>query len=162
MPRDCSICSNPTVNEINSAIVSGTPAREISAKFGVSPDAVHRHKQSHLPAALKQAHAATQEAQGARLLAELEELKRETRRLMSLAEQANKIQTALVAVRELTRLLELSARLDGNLKERRELNVTIDSAEWLAIRGSILNALEKFPDARLAVSEVLKNERHQR
>lgn len=162
MSRTCSVCAHPQRDAIDFAFIRGESAQEISAKFRVSPDAVFRHAQKHLPANLKQAHAAAQVAQADHLMMEVDGLKSETRRLMALAEKTGDIRTALAGIRDLTRLVELVARLDGNLKEHREVDVVINSPEWVKTRSAVLDVLERFPEARLAVAEVLKNDHNTR
>jgi hypothetical protein len=66
---------------------------------------------------------------GDRLVEQLRELTSEAERLKERAEQKGDYRTALAAVRELCRIIELVARLSGELNERPEtkiLNVTFD------------------------------------
>jgi hypothetical protein len=52
MPQTCTVCRQPNVAEIERAIVGGEPLRDIARQYGVSKDAVARHKSDHLPRTL--------------------------------------------------------------------------------------------------------------
>ena len=47
-------------------------------------------------------------------------------------------------------MIELLAKLTGELDDKPEVNIVL-SPQWLTIRGAILEALEPFPEARVAV-----------
>ena len=61
----------------------------------------------------------------------------------------------LKAANQLQRHLELIARLLGELQDQSAVNVLVVNPEWLQVRTVILQALDPFPDARLAVAEAL-------
>src|SRR6202044_1772919 len=64
------------------------------------------------------------------LIDQLKQLATDARRIQKKAEAANDYRGALAGVRELTRLVELAARLSGELNERSEtkiLNLTLDA-----------------------------------
>ena len=129
MPRKCSLCIHDRRQEIEQALLSGDSYRTIAQRFTVSRDAVVRHRK-HLPAALAHARELKEVAHGDSLLAQLRELTLEAQRLKVKAERSGDYRTALAAVRELTRLVELAARLSGELNERPEtkiLNLTLDA-----------------------------------
>ena len=44
MPRPCSTCSRPDVDEIDAAIAAGGSQRKIAAQFGTTDSAIRRHK----------------------------------------------------------------------------------------------------------------------
>jgi hypothetical protein len=44
MPRQCTICLNPQRLEIDAALVTGTPYRNIAEGFGTSLAALNRHR----------------------------------------------------------------------------------------------------------------------
>jgi hypothetical protein len=115
-----------------------TSAFSISSRLGKS--ALHRHK-LHLPAALTKAREAEQVARADGLLEQLIELTDEARRLKQKAEAKKDYRTALAAVRELCRIVELVARINGELKESQinVVNVRLDEPSatrvaeiWLA------------------------------
>jgi hypothetical protein len=71
MPRKCSVCTHPQRTAIETAMVDQAEYRDIARQFGLSKDAVARHKESHLPARLAIAKEAQEVANGTDLLQEL-------------------------------------------------------------------------------------------
>ena len=151
VPRVCSICVHPQREQIDRALVGGSAKRDVSALFRVSEDAVTRHAAAHLPKALAQAHEAREAERADDLLSEARRLKEITMGLLGRAVQANDLRTALVAVREARGNLELIGKLLGELDEHPQVNVMV-SAEWVAVRTTLLAALGPYPDARAAVA----------
>jgi hypothetical protein len=62
----------------------------------------------------------------------------------------------LHTAKRLEGLSELLARIVGQLKDPTVLNITV-TAEWIAIRGVILQALDPYPAARVAVAAALES-----
>ena len=80
-------------------------------------------------------------AQADDLLAQLKQLNAKARELAAKAEAAGDYRTALMAIRELTRLLELTAKLTGELDERaqhNELHVHLPPDRALAVAKTYL------------------------
>jgi len=111
MPRVCSVCRHPKRREIDEAAISAEPYRSIAKRFGTSPAALLRHKEAHLPASLVEAEAAKAVANADGLMGKIAALETEARRIGKKAEKAGDLRTALAGVRELTRIVELLARL---------------------------------------------------
>ena len=55
MTRTCNICSNPDIQGIDQALVSGMPYRTVAERFEISPPSLYRPWQGHLPATLLKA-----------------------------------------------------------------------------------------------------------
>ena len=70
MSLTCSVCRHPNLPDIDSAIVRRESLRDVARQYGLSKDAVARHK-THLPAALVKAQAAQEVARADSLLAEV-------------------------------------------------------------------------------------------
>jgi hypothetical protein len=121
MPRTCTICNHAQRNEIDRALLAGEAFRNIAQRVSVSPTALFRHQQ-HIPTALAKANDAALVAHGDDLLAQLGELTAEAQRIKQKAEAAGDYRTALAAVRELCRIVELVAKLRGELDERAQHN----------------------------------------
>lgn len=122
MPRRCSLCGHDKRQEIERALLCGDSYRTVAQCFGVSRDAVVRHRK-HLPVALAHAREVKEVANGDSLVAQLRELTSEAQRLKEKAELAGDYRTALMAVRELCRIVELVAKLRGKLDEHAEIRV---------------------------------------
>jgi hypothetical protein len=76
-----------------------------------------RHRQEHLPRALVKAKDATDVTQADTLLGKITQLEEEARRLGKKAEDDGDLRTAMTAIRELVRIVELLAKIQGELKE---------------------------------------------
>ena len=75
MPRVCTICTHKAHAKIDRVLVERQAFRAIARQFGVSKDALLRHHDDHLPAALVKAQDATEAAQADALLAQVVNLR---------------------------------------------------------------------------------------
>ncbi len=110
----CTVCHHPQRAEIEAAHVAGVAFREIAKQFDKSKTTIQKPIKLHVPAAAQKALEAANDREvqaGDAILAEVQKLKSEARRLQAHAEGKKDYRGALTAVRELTRLVELSARL---------------------------------------------------
>ena len=97
---------------------------------------------------------------GVSILSRLRDLNSEARDILAEARAAGQRRDAIAAVRALSNLLELEARLLGELDERPQQTVQIaivQTPEWARIREAIATALEPYPEARMALSSVLES-----
>lgn len=154
MPRTCTICNHAERQAIDQALVSGQSFRTIAHHWGVSLDALKRHKRDHLPQALAQAHQAAQAAHGDDLLSRIEELQQKTLAILSRAEGRGDHTTALRAIGEARRNLELLAELTHELNRSPQVNLLL-SPDWVRLRSLILAALLPYPEARQRVATAL-------
>jgi len=113
MSRVCTVCSHPKVSEINEALLGSEAYRSIAKRFGASQSAMYRHQQEHLPQVLVKAKDAAELLSADNLLARVGELEVEARRIAKKAEDAGDLKTALSGIRELSRIVELMAKLTG-------------------------------------------------
>ena len=172
MARTCKCCTHPKRAELDRELVANhRPYRSIAQDFAVSPDSVFRHQRDHLPKLLVQAAEAMEVAQADDLIAELKQLNAKARELAAKAENAGDYRTALMAVRELTRLLELTAKLTGELDERaqhNELHMHLPPDRALAVAKTYLErhavaapVLPVLPVPKhIGIVEVLPEEQH--
>ncbi len=151
MPRTCTICAHAEREAIDAALVAGEPFRNIAERSGTSPPALFRHRADHIPPALAQATEAAEVARADTLLGQLAELRADARRIGGKAEDAGDLKTALSGIRELVRIVELTAKLVGELDDRPVVNVLV-APEWLLVRATLLDALRPHPEARQAVA----------
>jgi len=137
MPRACKCCAHPRRAELDRELIANHGSyRDIAQRFAVSSDSVFRHQRDHLPRLLVQAAGAMEVAQADDLLAQLKQLNAKARELAAKAESAGDYRTGLLAIRELARLLELAAKLTGQLDERaqhNELHVHLPADRALAV-----------------------------
>jgi hypothetical protein len=129
MSRKCSICNHDRRQELEHTLLRGESHRAIAQEFTVPRGAIARHLK-HISTALTQA-LKLREVEGDKsILIQLRELKIQAEHVRARADRAGDYRSALVAVREKTHLLELQARLTGELNETPEtkiLNFTFDA-----------------------------------
>ena len=149
MPRKCSLCIHDQRKQIEQALLCGDSYRVVTQRFAVSRDAVARHRR-HLPAALAHARELKGVVPGDGLLVQLRELTSEAQRIKAMAEKAGDHRTMLAAVRELCRIVELIAKLSGELESHSEtkiLNVTLDAETARRISDTFLARHQLARDA---------------
>ncbi len=154
MPRRCTICTHDKRNEIDQALVERQAFRAIARQYGVSKDALIRHHDDHLPAALVKAQEASEAAQADALLAQVVDLRDKALGILSKAEVADDLRAAVSAIREARGCVELLGKLAGQLNEAPIVNLILMS-EWRQLQAAILVALEPHAEARLAVASAL-------
>ena len=154
LPRRCSICHHERSEEINRALVQGAALSEIAALFRVSEDALSRHRSKHLAATLLKAQEAKEVALTDDLLSEVRRLQTRTLAILEATEVSGEYRTALAAIAEVRRNVELLGKLAGELAARPVVNLRI-SNEWVQIRSAMIDALAPYPEARSAVAERL-------
>jgi hypothetical protein len=113
-----------------------------------------RHKDEHVPAHLSKAVEAEAASNAGDLLAKVAVIEAEAQRLAKKAEDAGDLRTAMSGIREMARLIELLARLRGELSDAPTINL-VAAPEWHRLRRCIADALAPFPDAKLAMIEAL-------
>jgi len=138
--RTCKCCTHPRRAELDRELVANRrPYRSIAQDFAVSADSVFRHQRDHLPKVLVQAEGAKDIAQADDLLAQLKGLNEKARELAAKAESAGDYRAALMAIRELTRLLELTARVTGELDQQAQhLHLHVSRDEGIAEAQELL------------------------
>jgi hypothetical protein len=159
VPRPCTICSHPQRDAIERALLEHQPFRRVAVQFGVTLSSLLRHHDAHLPAALVEASRIGEITRADDLVDRLIGLARETQAVLERAKAAGDDKLALAAIATAGRQLELQAKLLGQLQETATVNVVL-SAEWLSIQGTIIAALDPFPEARLAVAAALEGGHH--
>lgn len=153
MGRQCSICTHERRGEIEALLIEGVSYRAISGQFGVSKSAVERHAADHLPEGLLQAHGAEELARADDLLDQVRDLQARTLSILVDTETSKDHPTALRAIGEARRNLELLAKLTERLGDgSTTVNIQIDART----QSVILEALTPYPEARVAVSEALR------
>ncbi len=121
MARPCTVCSHDQHESIDQDLLSGTPYRAVGKRYGVGTSAVFRHKRDHITQLIAQA----VEARGARdleygddLLGQLQSLNGRAMSILDSAETSGDRRGALGAIREVRSIIELNAKLCGQIQER--------------------------------------------
>ncbi|MDP9438680.1 MAG: hypothetical protein M3P49_08040 [Actinomycetota bacterium] len=124
----------------------------VAAVYGVSYDALRRHKANHLLPETRERLATDEELADVDVLAEMRALYRRMLAFLERAEEADAWPAVRAFHAEARRDLELLAKLVGDLDERPQVNVVIAPR----VQEAILNALAPYPEARIAVADALE------
>lgn len=114
MPRSCPICDHEDLDEINAALASNERIRTIAERWSVRKTALMRHRNEHLPFSAieaKEAEAAAEEdALAEDLLDQVRDLQERALATLEEAEEAEELNAALRAIREVKGNLELMTK----------------------------------------------------
>lgn len=156
MPRLCKLCALPNRAEIDQQLVAGEGSyRRIAVQCSVSPSAVRRHASAHIPRELARAQEARELADSDSLLDRVRMLAVEATAILAEAKASKHHNLALRAIDRAARLIELQARLVGELAEGTttvNLNVTGEAARIVACVVSNVSDVE----TRLRIAEALR------
>ena len=161
MPPRCQVCDHPHRQDIDLALAAaGASFRNIAKPHGVSAAALFRHKKNGHVAGGAVIRQAEQEQVRARSLREdASQLIDEAGDILTAAEQAKDLRTAVSAIGQARGCIELIAKLEGELDAAPVVNLTIHN-EWLTIRAAILGALDRHPEALQDVTAALQGVAH--
>jgi len=162
----CSVCQHPRRPEIDHSLANRVSEHRVAKRFGVSRDAIHRHKKRHLPPQLE---AALLSRNGAPSPIDLEQLRKDESEgvlqtlIWQKAHVLQQIDTAImnhdpVAVSRFHDVLlkntQTIAKIVGELATHSKhiTNNFLIAPEYLELRHAVIQALAPFPDARRAVA----------
>jgi len=155
----CTICNHPLRVEIDKALVAGATYREIAQRFGVSRDALYRHrKNGHIAeqiakAAKKKEIQQAKEVQAAILVQEaqevadaqtiLDEVSRLKDRALTILDRAETEGTreACMALREVRGIVELLAKVRGELKGDGPTINIIQNPQFVEFKSVVLEVM---------------------
>jgi hypothetical protein len=146
MARKCTICSNENKNEINIAIVQGCSFRIIANQYSVSKAAIQRHAKNHLPSHIVQSEKANELKEAESIIDSIFRLETSSIRIQEQAEEQNDLKSALMAIREQARLIELRAKLLGKITSHEGSRTTINRIEKVDVKALLLD-----PNSRAAI-----------
>jgi hypothetical protein len=152
MPRACSICSHEHRDAMEDAFIAGQAKRRIASQHGVSERAVRYHMREHLPALLALARDAERAARADTLLDRMEALQSQTLAILDAPEDQR---TALAAIAQARRNLELIAELTQELDRAGTINLEL-TVEWQEVKAVLVNTLASYPEAQQAVFNALE------
>ena len=92
------------------------PFRHIAKRTGTSTAALHRHKKDHIPLSLRRAQDAEEVAHADSLLDQIQELQARAMGILEQAERAGDLRTALAAIGQARGVLELQAKVAGEME----------------------------------------------
>lgn len=163
MAGTCVTCTHPDRATLEALMGSGMGLSEVGRRFSMNRDALRRHRDRHMSAALT----TLRQEQGVTLKVEttardrVEGLVAKLEALVQRTDDERRESMLLGASRELRASLELLARLSGELRPENQTTIQVlnlsTAPEWVATRKAILGALSPFPDAQFAVIESLRS-----
>jgi len=154
MGRTCTVCAHKDVAEIDRLLLCSDSYRDIARQFGLSKDALARHKESHIPELLSKSQDVKETLQADNLLDQIVYYEAEARRFKGLAESQGDLELALKAVDRALKCLDLFAKARGIINEQPQINVLV-LPEWLALRSTIIQSLRPYPEALEAMRDAL-------
>jgi len=151
VPRTCTICEHPERADIDRALSGGWPIARTAATFGISPDALKRHKANHVLPEMRGKLAGDPDLKDFEPLAEMKNLYARISGFLDKAEAADSWPAVVKFHAEARKDLELLAKLSGELDERPQVNILISPH----VQQVIIDALHPYPEARQAVADNL-------
>lgn len=162
MAQHCKTCSSRDKAAIEALIAGGTSLSAIERKFQMNRDALRRHRDRHMSAALTALrHEQADAVKIATTASErVESLVTKLEALVERTHDQNRESMLLQASRELRSAIELAAKLSGELRPESQTTVQVLNLQtdpsWIAARQAILNALRAHPEAMIDVVEALR------
>jgi transposase-like protein len=155
--RVCTICSHEQRFAIEELLATRQSTyRGIARKYGVSEDAVSRHvKAGHVSQLLALAADAERAARADSLLDRIEALHSRTLAILEAVEGTDEHGTALAAIREARRNLELIGEVTRELDRAGTINLEL-TVEWQEVKAVLVNTLASYPEAQQAVFNALE------
>ncbi|MCK1302935.1 MULTISPECIES: hypothetical protein [unclassified Bradyrhizobium] len=164
----CSICSHKSRHQIEIGLAHGIAHNALARRFNVSADAVGRHAANHVSPAMRAAILtaqkpteidleALQTSEQEGLLSQLVHQRARLQQHVATAIDFADIKAAISAEGAITANLALVGKLLGMIVQRHDVRSTslLISADYLAVRQAIVNALRPFPAASQAVGAAL-------
>jgi hypothetical protein len=170
MAAKCSVCVHSNRAEIELALARRLGLKTLAKRYGLSPPALSRHTKNHMPPQLKKTLAATarrpseldldnlrkDESEG--LLQTALNLRARMYSQLDQAEEQGDLRAAASLDDRILDSLTFTAKLLGDLSTHSQttINQLVVSPQYLELRSALIRALQPFPDARKAVSRVLR------
>ena len=154
MARQCTVCAHADVNKINKQLVEGVSLDTLAKTYKLTKSAIQRHQKNHIPAKLTKAREAKETAAADSLMGRVTALNEKAEEIYLKAIEAENLNAAISAVRELRGITELYTKITCELTAQTVTNIIV-MPEWVSLRNVILSALESYPEARQAVVEAV-------
>ena len=120
----CNVCTHPEREAIDRALVEGANDRAVARRYGLSRDAVWRHRSTHLPLALQRAHEAREGVRALDLHGRLEAHLEDCTRAVTAATKAKDRAALNGALGQRRAALALAFRLTGELGDSKPTTTT--------------------------------------
>jgi hypothetical protein len=127
MARTCTVCTHHRRDTMDKALLRGEQLKTVARRYGVSDDALGRHRK-HMQIVIAKAAAQIEQKDlvyGSALLAEIARIRADAERLQVESERRRDVRSALRAIHERLAVVELEAKLSGQI-DTSPKNVTIN------------------------------------
>ena len=164
----CAVCKHDARARIELHLARRLKLRTISAQFGIHRDSLYRHRKNHMPPELSAALVrsvpkneldieALRKDESEGLLQNLCAQRGRVLAVLSQAEDDGDYAAVSALHGRLTSIWKVEAEFLGelNLVARSVTNNILIAPAYLELRGGILSALQKYPEAGRAVAAVL-------
>lgn len=150
----CSVCAHDQQELIDQELAAAVPLRKLATRYGLSMTALLMHRRNHLSPALL----SLQLQRGAgQVLQKLNDAFDQAELMYQAARAVRNMPLSLRAAAEKRSLLELIAKVTGELDERPQVTVNIQqTAAFIAVRSVVFEELEEFPEVRKRISARLR------
>lgn len=138
---------------IEESLARGVAVRVIAEQYGLAKSSVQRHKDRMVARMATAPNSGDTSAD--ELLDRLRALQAEAEGVLAKAKRAGNYRDALGAIRESRAIVELLAKMHGELQVGTIVNITV-STQWIQLRADLMSALNPFPEARVAVLHALE------
>lgn len=159
MGRTCTVCVHKDLDEINRLLLCSDSYRDIARQFGLSKDALARHKESHIPELLAKSKEIQNTINADTLTDQMEEIREKIKSLLQQAIDADNLRDAHNFVGDTLRQIELEAKLLGQIQEQsisvnlQQQTISIyQSPEWSTVGDILARILAPHPDLRKEVA----------
>jgi hypothetical protein len=127
MARQCTICTNPSRQRVDRALLEGMSLASCARRFNVGADALGRHLKAHVREALRKHALVEREVvqRGGRLAEQLQFISDKAGEILDAAQRAGNLSTALRALTELRESAKLLAVSTGELETEGKTQVNI-------------------------------------
>lgn len=152
MSNECSICLRPDRIAIDADILERSGSlRTIAKRYATSAATLIRHR-DHIPKRLAKAVEVQEVAAATTLLGKVQDLEIDARRIGRTAESAGDLRTALGAIAQLVRIVELLGKVTGEIAQGN--NVQVNVAYQPVIQVAQSHGLTEADVQRLIQSEI--------
>ena len=165
--QQCLVCRHREKAAVDLALSRGVSVTALSRRYKISTDAIYRHSRNHLPPQLRAQLIAgpdikdldldrLRENESQSLLSHLIALRNRLLAGLDVAEEYRDGSMLTRVSAQLHQNLELTAKLVGDLGTgSTTINNVLIMPQYVELRVELVKALQPFPDARLAVAQVL-------
>jgi hypothetical protein len=137
--RQCSVCAHKHLAAINAELVAGRAQRQVADQYGLSHDAIQRHRMRHLTADMPDQPVVLAPGD-LDLIGGVSALRGRLMAILKRAEGKRDLRAALLATREASRLLELHGRLTGEI-DSSGVKIVVQGGGSTDVRERILGKL---------------------